>query len=237
LSSLRGKLVVVTGAAGNLGKAVVKEFLESGAIVFGLDHSKGRLDAYSQMPAYEGQFFTMEEVDVTDIDVIMSLAEEIKQNHGGIDILVNTVGGFTTDAGIHELDPKSFQRMMGLNVYSFLNVTKGFVPHMIKKKGGKVVCVGAKAGLKASANMGAYAASKAALMRLSESLAAELKPFNIQVNCVLPGIIDTPQNRKSMPKADFSAWVPPKKIAAVILFLASSKSDAITGGLIPVYGG
>jgi NAD(P)-dependent dehydrogenase (short-subunit alcohol dehydrogenase family) len=167
----------------------------------------------------------------------MSLAEEIMQNHGGIDILVNTVGGFTTDPGIHELDPKSFQRMMGLNVYSFLDVTKGFVPHMINKKGGKVVCVGAKSGLKASANMGAYAASKAALMRLSESLAAELYPYNIQVNCVLPGTIDTPENRMSMPNADFSAWVHPKKIAEVILFLASSESDAITGGLIPVYGG
>jgi NAD(P)-dependent dehydrogenase (short-subunit alcohol dehydrogenase family) len=237
MNSVKGTLVVVTGAAGNLGKAVVKEFLQSGAIVFGVDHSKDRLDAVSQSSAYVDQFFAMEEVDVTDIAVIISLAEEILQNHGGIDILVNTVGGFTTDAGVHEVDRKSFQRMMGLNVYSFLNVTKGFVPHMIKKKGGKVICVGAKSGLQASANTGAYAASKAALMRLSESLAAELKPFNIQVNCVLPGTIDTPQNRKSMPKADFSAWVPPEKIAEVILFLASSKSDAITGGLIPVYGG
>ncbi len=237
MDSLEGKLVVVTGAAGNLGKAVVKEFLKSGAIVFGVDHREGRLDEFSESSAFADHFFAMEGIDVTDIEAVLSLADEIQQDHGEIDVLVNTVGGFTIDAGVHDLDRKSFQRMMGLNVYSFLNVTKAFVPHLLKKGYGKVVSIGAKAGLKSAANMGAYAASKAALLRLTESLASELKPFNIQVNCVLPGTIDTPENRKAMPNADFSSWVPPEKIAEVIFFLASSKSDAITGGLIPVYGG
>lgn len=237
MDELNGKHVVVTGAAGNLGEAVVKAFLDSGAIVFGLDHRKGRMDKFSRATAYADQFFAMDEIDVTDIDAIMSLADKIYQNHGEIDVLINTVGAFTMDAGVYELDRKTFQRMMGLNVYSFLNVTKAFVPQMIKKGYGKVISIGAKAGLKGSAKIGAYAASKAALMRLTESLAAELKPDNIQVNCILPGTIDTPENRQDMPNSDFSSWVSPEKIADVILFLSSSMADEITGALIPVYGG
>lgn len=237
MDELKGKLVVVTGAAGNLGKAVVEAFLKSGAIVFGIDRLKGRMDTFSRTVSSADKFFPMEEIDVTDIDAVMSLADEIQQNHGEIDVLVNTVGAFTTDAGIFKLDRKTFQRMMGLNVYSFLNVTKAFVPHLLKKGSGKVISIGAKAALKGSAKMGAYAASKAALLRITESLAAELKSENIQVNCILPGTIDTPENRQDMPNADFSEWVSPEKIAEVILFLASSMSDEITGALIPVYGG
>jgi len=237
MEELKGKLIVVTGAAGNLGRAVIKAFLESEAIVFGIDHREGRLEKFSKAAAYADHFFAMEEIDVTDIDAVLSLADEIQQKHGEIDVLVNTVGGFSTDAGVHTLDRKVFQRMMGLNVYSFLNVTKAFVPHMLSKAYGKVISIGAKAGLKGSAKMGAYAASKAALLRFTESLAAELKPFNIQVNSILPGTIDTPENRQAMPNADFSNWVSPEKIAEVILFLSSSMSDEITGASIPVYGG
>jgi len=236
MNELNGKHVVVTGAAGNLGEAVVKAFLDHGAIVFGVDHRRGRMNEFSRAAKYADKFFAMEEIDVTDIDEVMSLADQIQQDHGEINVLINTVGAFTMDAGVYNLDRKTFQRMMGLNVYSFLNVTKAFVPQMITKGYGKVISIGAKAGLKSSAKIGAYAASKAALMRLTESLAAELKEFNIQVNCVLPGTIDTPDNRLAMPNADFSTWVPPEKIAEVIFFLESSKSDAITGGLIPVYG-
>ena len=237
MDEMNEKHILVAGASGNLGEAVVKTFLDSGAIVFGIDRRKGRMDKFSRAVDYADQFYSMEEIDVTDVDAVMLLADNIQQNHGEIDVLVNTVGAFSTDAGVHKLDRKTFQRMMGLNVYSFLNLTKAFVPHMIKKGSGKVISIGAKAGLNGSAKMGAYAASKAALMRLTESLAAELKSDHIQVNCILPGTIDTPENRQDMPNADFSKWVPSEKLAEVILFMASSIADEITGASIPVYGG
>jgi len=237
MDEITGKLVVVTGAAGNLGKAVVKAFLNSGATVFGIDHREGRMEEFAQTAKYDNKFHPMEKVDITNMESVLTLAKEINKSFGEIDVLVNTVGAFTMDAGVHDLDRKTFQRMMGLNVYSFLNVTKAFVPQMIKKGYGKVISISARAALKGSTKMGAYAASKAALLRLTESLAAELKSENVQVNSVLPGTIDTPENRQDMPDADYSKWVSPEKLADVILFLASPDSDAISGAAIPVYGG
>jgi len=133
---------------------------------------------------------------------------------------------------VHELTMATWDRMIGKNVLTFLNLMHAFIPRMIEKGGGKVVSVGSGASLKGGAKNGAYAAAKGALLRLTESMAAELSSENIQANCVLPGVIDTPEMRTMQPKADFSNWVTPEQIADVILFLSSSASDAVSGKAI-----
>ena len=232
----KDQVVVVSGAAGALGRQVVRAFLEQGAVVCALDRGEGRLAKHAMSAHTSGHLEIVEKMDLSQDDMISALIGQVHQEVGEVDILVNTVGGFTSGQQVHELSAASWQQMLTVNVIPFLNLTRAFVPDLIKKQKGKVITIGSKAALKGSANNGAYAASKGALLRLTESMAAELVDKNIQVNCVLPGTIDTPANRAEMPEADFSKWVAPEKIAEVILCLASSASDAITGAVIPVYG-
>jgi NAD(P)-dependent dehydrogenase (short-subunit alcohol dehydrogenase family) len=153
-----------------------------------------------------------------------------------VDVLVNTVGGFTMGERVDQITAETWNKMMDINVRSLLNASATFVPRMLEAGGGKIVTVSAGAALKGGAKMGAYAAAKAAVLRLTESMAGELKASNIQANCVLPGTIDTPENREAMPNADFDKWVTPEKIARVILFLSSPGAEAITGAAIPITG-
>lgn len=236
MDSFKGKVIVVSGAAGALGRKVVRAFLKEDAVVCALDRSEGRLAKHALSADTCGHLEIVERVDLSDGAMIPGLIEQVHQEVGKVDVLVNTIGGFAYGEPVHELSADTWQRMLAVNVLPFLNLSKAFVPDLIEKKMGKVVTIGAKAALKGGAMSGAYAASKAALLRLTESMAAELADHNIQVNCVLPGTIDTPANRAEMPEADFSKWVSPEMIAETILFLASSASDAITGAAIPVYG-
>jgi len=229
-------VVVVTGAAGNLGKAVAKNFLANNGTVCGIDHRKGRMDELKSSSSEGGEFYAFEKVDVTDKADMVALVEKIHDQIGTIDILINTVGGFSMGENVHDLSDEMWQRMMKLNVHSFLSTTSAIVPDMITKNRGKVIAIGSKSALQGGASTGAYAAAKGALLRLTESMAAELKNNNIQVNSVLPSTIDTPENRKAMPEADFSKWVTPEQLADVIVFLSSSASDRITGAVIPVLG-
>jgi len=230
------RVIVVTGAAGNLGSAVVDQFLQAGGTVAGLDHRRGRLGGLFSPEMVDDRLFLYEGIDVTDQDAMLGLAEKIARQLGGVDVLVNTVGGFSYGETVYGLTSQTWNHMMDLNVKSFLNTVKAFVPEMVEKESGKIISVGAKAALQGGALSGAYGAAKSALLRLTESLAAELKTFNIQVNCLIPGIIDTEENREAMPNADFSKWVMPDQLAQVILFLASSASDAISGTALPAYG-
>jgi len=232
----KDQVIVVTGAAGNLGKAVVNGFLGRRGIVCGLDHRTGRMDEFKTSGNGGGLFYAFDAVDVTDNANMLSLAEKIQNKVGVVSIVVNTVGGFSMGDPVHALSAATWQRMMNLNVLSFLNVTAAFVPGMIEGGGGKVISIGAKAGLHGMASAGAYSAAKAALLRLTESMAGELKPNNIQVNSIIPGIIDTPENRSDMPNADFGKWVSPEQVTDAILFLSSSAADGITGTALPVYG-
>jgi NAD(P)-dependent dehydrogenase (short-subunit alcohol dehydrogenase family) len=230
------QVIVITGAAGNLGNAVAKSFLEQNGIVCGIDHRKGRMEDLKNFPTDQGKFYPFEDIDVTDSADMAALVDKIHDQVGTIDILVNTVGGFSMGESVHEMSDEMWQRMMDLNVHSFLSTTSAIVPDMIKKNRGKVISIGSKAALNGSANTGAYAAAKGALLRLTESMAEELRDKSIQVNSVLPGTIDTPENRQAMPNSDYSKWVSPEQVAKVILFLSSSASDGITGTAIPVNG-
>lgn len=232
----KDKVIVVTGAAGNLGDAVVKIFLKQNGTVCGIDHRKGRMKELEDFPTEYGKFYPFDEVDVTEDADMAAVVDKIHVQVGTIDVLVNTVGGFSMGESVHEMSDQLWQRMIDLNVRSFLSTTSAIVPDMIEKNRGKVISIGSKAALNGSAKTGAYAAAKGALLRLTESMAEELKKNSIQVNSVLPGTIDTPENRQAMPNADFSTWVSPEQVAKVIFFLSSSASDGITGTAIPVNG-
>ena len=230
----KDKLVVVTGAAGNLGCAVTSAFLDAGGIVCALDHRQGRLSELFSEP--NNKLHIYDGVDITDREAMKALGERVQAEVGRVEVLVNTVGGFTMGERVDQISEKTWQKMFDINVVSLLNAAAAFVPKMMAAGRGKVVTVGSGASHKGSAKMGAYAAAKAAVLRLTESMAAELKSSNIQANCVLPGTIDTPQNRQDMPDADFSKWVTPEQIANAILFLSSSAADEITGTDLPVFG-
>jgi NAD(P)-dependent dehydrogenase (short-subunit alcohol dehydrogenase family) len=229
-------IVVVTGAAGNLGRAVVRLFLESGAMVCSVDHKEGRLEDQFDTNRLPGGLLLYNSFDLTNLDQTMKLADQIEEDVGVPEILINTVGGFTYGEAVHQMSQKTWDRMFDLNVNTVLNTAKAFVPAMVTEKRGKIVQVASRSGLQAGAQNAAYASAKSVVIRLTESMAAELLPHRIRVNCVLPGIIDTPENREAMPNADFAKWVPPEDVGKVIRFLASEESAGVSGAAIPIYG-
>ena len=222
-----GKVVVVTGASGALGKVVAQIALARGARVAGVDYAASQIPATSDRIELGG-------VDLTDATSAKQAIDAVAAHFGKIDALVNIAGGFAFET-VAEGDPKTWQRMYALNVLTALNASRSAIPHLSASPAGRIVNVGAMGALQAGSGMGAYAASKAGVHRLTEALAAEWKG-KITVNAVLPSTIDTPANRASMPKADFGKWVTPQELADVILFLASDAASAITGALLPVSG-
>ena len=222
-----GKVIIVTGASGALGTVVAEVALARGARVASVDH------APTQAAATENRI-DIGGVDLTDATQARKAIDTVASHFGGIHALINIAGGFAFEA-IAEGDPKTWQRMYALNVLTALNASRSAIPYLTASRTGRIVNVGAMGALQATAGMGAYAASKAGVHRLTEALAAEWKG-SITVNAVLPSTIDTPANRASMPKADFEKWVTPEELANVILFLASDAASAVTGALLPVSG-
>ena len=224
---MNGKVIIVTGASGALGKVVADQALARGARVAGLDH------AASQIPATESRI-ELGSVDLSDAAQAKTAIDAVASHFGKVDALINIAGGFAFET-VAEGDPKTWQRMYALNVLTALNASQSAIPHLSASPAGRIVNVGAMGALQAGSGMGAYAASKAGVHRLTEALAAEWKG-KITVNAVLPSTIDTPANRASMPKADFGKWVTPQELADVILFLVSDAASAVTGALLPVSG-
>jgi NAD(P)-dependent dehydrogenase (short-subunit alcohol dehydrogenase family) len=222
-----GKVVVVTGALGALGKVVAEVALARGARVARVDH------APSQVPATEKRI-ELGGVDLTDAAQAKKAIDAVAAHFGRLDALINIAGGFAFEA-VAGGDPKTWQRMYMLNVLTAVNASQSALPHLAASGAGRIVNVGAMGALQAGTGMGAYAASKAGVHRLTEALAAEWKG-RITVNAVLPSTIDTPANRASMPKADFGKWVTGEELANVILFLISDAASAVTGALLPVSG-
>ena len=222
-----GKVVVVTGASGALGKVVAEVALARGARVAGVDYGTSQIAATPNRIELGG-------VDLSDAAQAKKAIDAVAAHFGKIDALVNIAGGFAFET-VAEGDPKTWQRMYALNVLTALNASRSAIPHLSASPAGRIVNVGAMGALQAGAGMGAYAASKAGVHRLTEALAAEWKG-KITVNAVLPSTIDTAANRASMPKADFGKWVTPQELADVILFLVSDAASAVTGALLPVSG-
>ena len=224
---MMGKVLVITGALGALGKVVVEAALARGARIAGIDR------AASQGPATQERI-ELGGVDLSDAAQARHAINAAAAHFGKMDGLLNIAGGFAFET-VAEGDGKTWQRMYALNVLTALNASRAALPHLLKSNAARVVNVGAIGALLAGNGMGAYAASKAGVHRLTEALAAEWKG-KIAVNAVLPSIIDTEANRASMPNEDFAKWVRPQELAEVMLFLASESASAVTGALIPVSG-
>ena len=232
-SSSGRRSVVVTGAFGNLGIAVARIFREHGAAVALLGHSQPPAQVAAEFPA---PHCVLGGVDLTQPVSVGTAMETIRATLGSIDVLVNIAGGFRWQT-LEQGDVDGWDAMFASNLKTAVVTTKAALPQLLQSPAGRIINVGAGAAVRsAGAGMGAYTASKAGVHKLTESLAEELKDRGITVNAVLPGIIDTPQNRADVPKADFSRWVPPAAIASVIAFLASDQAGAVTGALVPVYG-
>jgi len=216
--------VVITGAAGNLGRVLAEAFAARGDELVLLDLKRGSLQ--------DGPRQRFIAVDLLDPQSVQAAVQQCKR----IDVLCNIAGGFRMGSPVHETSDKDWNFLMDLNARSVLNMSRAVVPAMLKGGGGRIVNIGAYAAQKGAAQMGAYIASKSAVIRLTETMAAELREKNINVNCVLPTIIDTPENRQAMPKADPKRWVAPQDLAQVIVFLASDAARAIHGAALPVTG-
>lgn len=232
MHEISGKVVVVTGAAGNLGRAVAAAFEAAGAKLALFDRSEEALgNVYG-----EGPTRLPVAVDLTDAEAVAAAVDRVVAHYGRIDVLANVAGGFRMGPPVHETPVEDWDFMLGLNAKSVFLVSRAVIPHMLANGWGRVVNVSARAGVQPKGHMVPYSTSKAAVIALTQGLAEEHRGDGITVNCVLPGTIDTPQNRSDMPTADWSKWVPPADLASVILFLASGAARAINGAAIPVYG-
>ncbi|MGE5444953.1 MAG: SDR family NAD(P)-dependent oxidoreductase [Ignavibacteriales bacterium] len=232
---LRNRIAIITGGTGALGRAVVSVFIEEGAKVVCTYIIDEELSHYSSLAENQKSNLVFVQADVTKEKSVAETVQKTLERFGRVDVLVNIVGGFTY-AKIVDTDEKIWDSMMNVNLKSTFLCSKAVLPQMVKQNYGKIINISSRPGLKGSSGVGAYAASKAAVMNLTETIADEVRNYEINVNAILPSTIDTPANRKSMPDADFSKWVKPEEIARVITFLASDDSKPMSGAGIPVYG-
>jgi NAD(P)-dependent dehydrogenase (short-subunit alcohol dehydrogenase family) len=233
---MKNQVVIITGAVGNLGVATARAFQNAGAKTVLVDRSPDRLREFFKDIADSPDHFLASGIDLSDAASLGKLIEQTLAKFGRVDALVNTVGGYRGGKPVHEADIADWDFLFNVNVRTTLLCCRAVIPQMLKQQRGKIINVASRDGLAGSAGYAAYSASKSAVLRLTESLAGELKASNVNVNCIMPGTIDTPQNRKAIPTGDFSKWVEPDAIAEVILFLASDAARSINGAALPVYG-
>jgi NAD(P)-dependent dehydrogenase (short-subunit alcohol dehydrogenase family) len=224
-----GKIALVTGASGGLGTHVTKALLDTGFGVVGLAPRIQQSD-------FDHPNFTALPASLDSLDAAKKVADTIMGRFGKIDVLAHLVGGFVGASSVADTDDATFQRMFDMNVNSAFHILRAVIPHMRKAGGGRIVAIGSRAAENPGASVGAYSASKAALVSLVRTVAIENKDAGITANVILPGTIDTPVNRKAMPGADTSQWVQPAAVASLIVWLAGDAGKDVTGAAIPVYG-
>ncbi|MFY0729721.1 SDR family NAD(P)-dependent oxidoreductase [Pseudomonas sp. NFX15] len=229
---LDGQIVAVTGAFGILGMAVAEEIVRQGGRVAMIDRA---VEPAGILPALLADALLLGNIDLTSYESAQKAIGQIVSELGALDALVNIAGGFRWET-LADGDLASWDFLYAINLRTAATASKAALGALLKSSAGRIVNIGAGAALKSGMGMGAYAASKAGVARLTESLSEELKDKGITVNAVLPSIIDTPQNRADMPDAEFDRWVKPNDLAAVISFLLSPQASAVTGALIPVSG-
>jgi NAD(P)-dependent dehydrogenase (short-subunit alcohol dehydrogenase family) len=231
-----GQVVLVAGGTGGLGKAVSLGFIEAGANVIVTYHNEVEFRALKELVGPDQSSLEGHQVDVTSESAIADLVNRVLLQHGALDALVNTVGGYAGGVKLWELETSVFDRMLELNLRSGYVLARAVMPIMLKAGHGSIVNVSAKAAFDHGAGAAAYAASKAGALALMDSIAADARGTGVRVNSILPSVIDTPANRQAMPDADFATWPKPEDIAHVILFLSSDLAKSIHGAAIPVYG-
>lgn len=227
--ALQGKIALVTGADGGLGTHVARALLDSGATVIGVSRN-------AQPSSPDTPSFVAIGADLSSPETVKSVVDEIATRFGRLDVLAHLVGGFAGGKTIAESEAATFQRMFGLNLNSAFYVLRAVIPHMRSAGGGRIIAIGSRAAEDPGPGVGAYSASKAALVSLIKTVALENKDLAITANVLLPGTMDTPANRKAMPGADTSKWVQPASVASLIAWLASDAGKDVNGAVIPVYG-
>jgi NAD(P)-dependent dehydrogenase (short-subunit alcohol dehydrogenase family) len=226
---MKDKVVLVTGANGGLGSYVTQAFLDAGATVVGVSRKIQQSDFNS--PA-----FTAVPAEISTAAGAKSMVETVVARFGRLDVVVHTVGGFAGGPSIAETDDATFQRMFDMNLNSTFYLLRAVLPAMRKTGSGRIIAIGSRAALEPGAGVGAYSASKAAMVSLIRTVALENKDAGITANVILPGTMDTPTNRKAMPNADVSKWVQPANVAGLITWLAGDAGKDINGAAIPIYG-
>jgi NAD(P)-dependent dehydrogenase (short-subunit alcohol dehydrogenase family) len=223
------KTALVTGADGGLGIHVTKALLDAGFLVAGLAPKIKQSD-------FDNSRFTALPSRLDSLEAAKRSADAVITKFGKIDVLAHLVGGFAGGPSVAETDDTTFRRMFEMNVDSAFHILRAVLPHMQKAGNGRIIAIGSRAAESPGAGVGAYSASKAALVSLIRTIAVENKDSGITANVILPGTIDTPANRKAMPKADITNWVQPAAIASFIVWLASDAAGDMTGAVIPLYG-
>jgi NAD(P)-dependent dehydrogenase (short-subunit alcohol dehydrogenase family) len=227
------RTVVVAGGTGALGASVSRAFLATGARVIATYRKQEEFDALAKQA---GGGLSGVSIDVTDEAAVAKFVAETESKYGAIDALVIAVGGYVGGKQLWETDLPTYEQMLSLNLRAAFVITRAVLPGMIRKNAGAIVNVASKAGYGHAAGAAVYAASKAGVMALFDSLAEEVKPYNINVNSIVPSIMDTPSNRRAMPDADFSVWPKTDDIAKVMVYLCSEDARVIHGAAVPVYG-
>ena len=229
------KTILITGASGNLGWALVERFAMTGATLLLPDRMRDRLLEKANHLGNE-EIHIFENVDLTEKSSVQDFRRRVEKYFSHIDILINTVGGYQAGQLPHEIDMDVWETMFRVNALSTLYVCQEFVPMMVGQGRGKIINTASRSALEAGSKDLAYSVSKSAVVRITESMAKAYHGDGILVNCVLPGTLDTPENREAMPKADFSKWVQLEEIADLYLFLASDMAKVVNGAAIPAYG-
>jgi len=228
------QVALIAGGTGGLGKAVSLAFLRRGDTVWVTYRKQQEFDDLRKEAADAAGRFHGQSIDVTQEAETRALVENIEKTSGGLDILVNCVGGYAAGAKLWEFDPRAFEQMLSVNLRAGFMLCRAAVPAMLRQNRGAIVNIASKAAIDHAGGSAAYAASKAAAVAMIDSLAADLKGTDVRANSVLPTIIDTLANRQAMPKADFSKWPKAEDIAKVILFLCGEDSALINGASIVV---
>jgi NAD(P)-dependent dehydrogenase (short-subunit alcohol dehydrogenase family) len=226
---MKGKVVLVTGANGGLGASVTQAFLDAGAKVLGTSRE-------IRQSEFSSPEFTAVSGDMAGAPGAKLLIDQVIKKYGRLDVLAHTVGGFAGGQSIADTDEKTFQQMFAINLHATFYVLRAAIPELRKSGEGRVIAIGSRAALEPGAGVGAYSASKAAMVSLIRTVAAENHDVGMTANVILPGTMDTPANRKAMPNADFSKWVKPGTVASLMVWLAGEAGRDVNGAAIPVYG-
>jgi NAD(P)-dependent dehydrogenase (short-subunit alcohol dehydrogenase family) len=226
---MNGKIVLVTGANGGLGTSVTQAFLEAGATVVGTSQS-------IQQSAFGSANFTALPADVSKLEGSKRLVDEIVGRFGKLDVLAHTVGGFAGGQSVADTDDGTLQRMLDVNVQATFHILRAAIPALNKTGDGRIIAIGSRQAVQPGRNVGAYSASKAAMVSLIQTVALENTKAGLKANVILPGTMDTPGNRQAMPNADFSKWVQPSSVAGLMVWLAGEAGRDVNGAVIPIYG-
>jgi NAD(P)-dependent dehydrogenase (short-subunit alcohol dehydrogenase family) len=229
MSTLNGKVTLITGAKGGLGSFVTEAFLSAGARVAGASRS------IQQSDFSHPEFFAIP-AELSSGDAARKLAEDVIGRFGRIDVLVHVMGGFAGGKSVAETDDDTFEKMLDVNYRAAFYIARAVLPQMRVQGSGRILAVASRQAAEPGAMVGAYSASKAALVALVRVIALENKDRRISANTVLPGTMDTPANRAGDPQADRSRWLQPSQVAALLVHLASDAGEQITGAAIPIYG-